>query len=136
MIKIAEGPEYTGETYIWCSVHSPDFDGQNYHYNGETEGIYSGDTLSSLRKFIDKHNSCSEVATSPGDFKELISLLRSIKQELFNESVEGNGRQPVDVVNSVCFRILPVLKTLPKFDQQKFYREVLDFYPDYEPEVP
>lgn len=58
--------------------------------------------------------------------RELIAALRQAKQEMFNEMVEGNGRQPAEVVDHILYILadhLPALETE--------LRDVVNFYPDY-----
>lgn len=38
-IQIAAGPEYTGETYIWCDVCAPRFRTQEYEWEGNISGV-------------------------------------------------------------------------------------------------
>jgi hypothetical protein len=64
-----------------------------------------------------------------GDAGEaLIKALRQVKQDEFNSAVEGNAKQPADVVDSVVYAIQD---HLPADVRAKLYPEVLNFYPDY-----
>jgi hypothetical protein len=56
------------------------------------------------------------------DMEELNQALMRVKQEVFNEMVEGNGRQPAEVVDTVCYALQ---------DLGLDCRSALDFYPDY-----
>lgn len=56
----------------------------------------------------------------------LTVALTKVKQEMFDEMVEGNGRQPAEVVDMVIYALLDIYP-----DRAKELREVLDFYPDY-----
>lgn len=56
----------------------------------------------------------------------LQEALIKVKQEMFNEMVEGNGRQPAEVVDMVCYAIEEAYPWL-----SGELREVLNFYPDY-----
>lgn len=55
MIKIEQGPEYMGETYIWCDICSPEFNGQSYYYMGSMTGVFEGTSLDELSNFIYTH---------------------------------------------------------------------------------
>lgn len=56
----------------------------------------------------------------------LTEALKKAKQEVFDEMVEGNGRQPVEVVNYVLFELMDVYPWL----STELYAAI-NFYPDY-----
>lgn len=56
--------------------------------------------------------------------------LRKVKQDVFNEMVEGNGRQPAEVVDQVIYALIKIYP-----EKAAELREVLNFYPDYEIKV-
>jgi hypothetical protein len=56
----------------------------------------------------------------------LAEALIQVKQEVFNEMVEGNGRQPAEVVDMVCY----ALRDVAGVDHEEMY-SVIQFYPDY-----
>jgi hypothetical protein len=61
------------------------------------------------------------------DADQLVARLREVKQKEFNGAVEGDAKQPADVVDSVVWAIRDLLP-----DEPRLYSEVIDFYPDYE----
>jgi hypothetical protein len=60
---------------------------------------------------------------------DIIQALRSTKQRLYNNMVNGDSPQPADVVDSVVYAIK---EFLPPDIQTRLYPEVLRFFPDYE----
>jgi hypothetical protein len=58
----------------------------------------------------------------------LIAKLREVKQKEFNSAVEGNPREPAEVVDSVVW----ALSELTASCARRLYEEVLEFYPEYE----
>jgi hypothetical protein len=60
---------------------------------------------------------------------KIVEALRNVKQEMFDEMVEGNGRQPAEVVDMVVYAIQD---HLPADVKARMWPDVLNFYPDYE----
>jgi hypothetical protein len=57
-----------------------------------------------------------------------------VKQKVYNQSVEGNGEEPADVVDTVAYAIQDVLENYGSLDEvtkQELYSEVISFCPDY-----
>ena len=51
-IRVMQGGEYRGETYIWCDVHT--FHG-TFPVRADEGGVFESETLSDLLAFIDQH---------------------------------------------------------------------------------
>jgi hypothetical protein len=59
---------------------------------------------------------------------DIIAALRKVKQKEYDDSVNGYGQQPIEVVDSVVYAIEDYL---PPEIKARLYEEVLSFYPDY-----
>ena len=58
--------------------------------------------------------------------EELLEALKQAKQEMFDEMVEGNGRQPAEVVDHILFILA---RNFPAMQRELY--EIINFYPDY-----
>lgn len=70
---------------------------------------------------------------SDSEFVALTEKLRQVKQDVFNEMVEGNGRQPAEVVELVAWKVAEAFKGVLNFRRPYFLDRVIIWQPDYEP---
>ncbi len=56
-VHVAQGPEYAGETYIWCEclTGEGDFIQTGWHNDSPDGGLFEGDGLPALLEFLQAH---------------------------------------------------------------------------------
>jgi hypothetical protein len=55
-IHVSQGPEYQGETYIWCECLAGD-ENLTQRYSGDTHGaLFEGESLHELIDYLRKHH--------------------------------------------------------------------------------
>ena len=56
---------------------------------------------------------------------DITEILKELKQQLYNNMVEGYSPEPAEVVDSVCFALKGTV-----LDKEQV-KEITNFYPDY-----
>lgn len=59
-------------------------------------------------------------------YLDIASELKQVKQGLFDEMVEGNGRQPAECADVVFYHLIDIF---PEFADE--FRQAINFYPEY-----
>lgn len=54
-VRVDQGPEYPGETYIWCDICSPRFNPQTFRPADIGDGLYEGNSFAELHEFTSLH---------------------------------------------------------------------------------
>ena len=56
-VKVEQGGEYQGETYVWCDVCAhPDFIAQTFSWKYHLAGVFQGNSIEALNDFIKEHS--------------------------------------------------------------------------------